>query len=178
MNYHIHGNPNDACDMDCLEESAIAEFLHLQRTVNMKICKSPGHPNSKNSSCGFCKDDEIASFRSRGKELEAEVKKLKTVCAEAYQFCGGYSPAPAEVLDNLSAAANGKPLPHDSFLPVKDLEDKLSLARAAEGLKKFVEYVSTPEKWPKKLSPAQVVQHLFDKAEDAITAYEKAKEGK
>jgi hypothetical protein len=49
----------------------------------------------------------------------AERDMLRSVCAEAYQFAGAYD-APVEVLDNLSAAANGLPLPHESFLPVAD----------------------------------------------------------
>lgn len=54
-------------------------------------------------------------------DVTSERDRLRTVCAEAYQFAGAYD-APVEVLDNLSAAANGWPLPHDSFLPVMDSE--------------------------------------------------------
>ena len=49
--------------------------------------------------------------------LRAEVERLRRVCAEAYQFAGEVG-APERVLDNLAAAAEGRPLPHESFLPV------------------------------------------------------------
>jgi hypothetical protein len=49
--------------------------------------------------------------------LKAEVERLRMVCAEAYQFAGEVG-APERVLDNLSAAADGRPLPHETFLPV------------------------------------------------------------
>lgn len=46
-----------------------------------------------------------------------EIAKLRKVCAEAYQFAGAYN-APIKVLDNLSDAANGDELRHETFLPV------------------------------------------------------------
>jgi len=60
---------------------------------------------------------EASSLRSSLSSSEARVKELQGVCAEAYQFAGAYN-APAEVLDNLAAAAAGDPLPHKTFLPV------------------------------------------------------------
>lgn len=51
------------------------------------------------------------------KALQDRVAALETVCAEAYQFAGTVG-APERVLDNLAAAAAGKPLPHASFLPI------------------------------------------------------------
>lgn len=53
--------------------------------------------------------------------LEARVKVLQRVCSEAYQLAGTVG-APVEALDNLSAAANGEPIPHETFLPIR-LED-------------------------------------------------------
>lgn len=49
--------------------------------------------------------------------LRARVELLERVCAEAYQFAGAVG-APVRVLDNLAAAAEGTPLPHESMLPV------------------------------------------------------------
>jgi hypothetical protein len=52
-------------------------------------------------------------------ELEAaraEIDHLRTLCAEVYQVAGTLG-ADARVLDNLWAAADGKPLPHASLLP-------------------------------------------------------------
>ena len=39
------------------------------------------------------------------------------MCAEAYQVVGTIDNITVEVLDNLSAAANGEKIPHKSFLP-------------------------------------------------------------
>lgn len=50
-------------------------------------------------------------------ELKQTVLGLRAVCAEAYQLAGAFG-APVEALDNLSAAANGDPIPHETFLPV------------------------------------------------------------
>jgi hypothetical protein len=50
--------------------------------------------------------------------LEARVRDLERVCAEAYQFAGEVG-APERVLDNLSAAAEGQPIPHASMLPIQ-----------------------------------------------------------
>lgn len=43
--------------------------------------------------------------------------QLRIVCAEAYQMAGALG-APTAALDNLSAAAAGEQLPHETFLPV------------------------------------------------------------
>jgi len=51
--------------------------------------------------------------------LEAAVQdlaRLRQLCAEVYQVAGELG-ADAPVLDNLWAAADGKPLPHASLLP-------------------------------------------------------------
>ena len=57
------------------------------------------------------------------------------VCAEAYQLAAVVL-APVTVLDNLSAAANGNPLPHLTFLPILDTDcariSELETALAAE----------------------------------------------
>ncbi len=49
--------------------------------------------------------------------LQRRVAELEQVCAEAYQFAGTVG-APERVLDNLSAAADGQPIPHESILPI------------------------------------------------------------
>ena len=58
---------------------------------------------------------------SKVQALDARVKVLQRVCSEAYQLAGTVG-APVEALDNLSAAANGEPIPHETFLPIR-LED-------------------------------------------------------
>lgn len=54
------------------------------------------------------------------KLLIDEIETLQGVCAEAYQLAGQVN-ASEKALDNLSAAANGLPLPHETFLPIEDL---------------------------------------------------------
>lgn len=58
--------------------------------------------------------DDLATLRARVAELERD-------CAEAYQVVGALwppgDPAVVKALDNLDAAATGKPRPHDDLLP-------------------------------------------------------------
>jgi hypothetical protein len=54
--------------------------------------------------------DDVEALRER-------IRVLVDVVGEAYQFAGAVG-APERVLDNLAAAAEGRPLPHDSFLPI------------------------------------------------------------
>src|SRR4051794_22708374 len=60
---------------------------------------------------------DVAECREALRALTSEIERLRNVCAEAYQLAGAVA-APARVLDQLHAAAEGHPLPHDSFLPV------------------------------------------------------------
>jgi hypothetical protein len=54
-----------------------------------------------------------------------EIERLRYDCAEAYQVIGQLAanadllghPSVAKALDNLSAAAQGDPRPHDNLLP-------------------------------------------------------------
>jgi len=65
--------------------------------------------------------DSMATEPETLDTLRRRVEALERVCAEAYQLAGVIG-APVRVLDNLAAAADGLPLPHDSFLPIA-LED-------------------------------------------------------
>ena len=57
------------------------------------------------------------------------------VCAAAYQLAGAVG-APEKALDNLAAAANGKPIPHATFLPVSAADcDELADAETARANK-------------------------------------------
>jgi hypothetical protein len=50
--------------------------------------------------------------------VDEEIERLRNVCAQAYQLAGCVG-APERVLDILSAAADGRPLPHGGeFLPI------------------------------------------------------------
>jgi len=55
----------------------------------------------------------INKFRNAAKEIE---EKYKTLLAELYQVCGVLG-ASEKVLDNISAAAAGKDIPHATLLP-------------------------------------------------------------
>ena len=54
--------------------------------------------------------------------LEAEIAALRQLCAEAYQVVGALN-GRSNILDNLSAAAQGEPLPHATVLPYCATED-------------------------------------------------------
>ena len=54
---------------------------------------------------------------ARIEDLEGRISTLERVCAEAYQLAGAVG-APVKALDNLAAAAEGRPIPHETFLPV------------------------------------------------------------
>ncbi|MDH5527173.1 MAG: hypothetical protein OEY97_07695 [Nitrospirota bacterium] len=65
-----------------------------------------------------CWYDGSGKYELHPEGTAAEIDRLRTVCSEAYQMAGALD-APVPVLDNLSAAANGRPLPHETFLPVE-----------------------------------------------------------
>ena len=68
-------------------------------------------------------------------QLEQRIAVLQQVCAEAYQLAGAVG-APEKALDNLAAAANGKPIPHATFLPVSAADcDELADAETARANK-------------------------------------------
>ena len=75
----------------------------------------------------MAKDESAAALRARIETLEA-------VCAEAYQLAGAIG-APVKALDNLSAAANGDAIPHESFLPIasEDCDEVADLLKALRG---------------------------------------------
>ena len=79
----------------------------------------------------------VANNRNRRtQDLEQRIAILEQVCAEAYQLAGAVG-APEKALDNLAAAADGRPVPHATFLPVSaaDCDEfaRADKARATEG---------------------------------------------
>lgn len=62
-------------------------------------------------------EPEAGNSDPRLAALQRRIDDLERVCAEAYQFAGTAG-APERVLDNLSAGAEGQPIPHESILPV------------------------------------------------------------
>lgn len=71
--------------------------------------------------------DLFEALNAERREAADEIERLREDCAEAYQVCGAALLGPdkvkwtdddaVRVLDNLSAAANGDPRPHDDLLP-------------------------------------------------------------
>jgi len=73
------------------------------------------------------------------------VDKLERVCAEVYQVLGELG-APARVLDQLWAAAQGDTLPHETVLPFNASECTPVPSVAAAALGRRNKGVSTPKK--------------------------------
>jgi hypothetical protein len=65
-------------------------------------------------------------------EVARRLDELQTVCAELYQVLGTLG-APERVLDQASAAAEGRPLPYPSLLPFSVKEAKPGVAAALLG---------------------------------------------
>ena len=78
---------------------------------------------------------------------EAELDRLREVCDEAYRMAGQIGAA-ERILDNLSDAANGRPLRHETFLPVTD-DDFSELATLKELLRKAVGMLENKLLWDK-----------------------------
>lgn len=70
--------------------------------------------------------------------LNKQIEELRIVCGEAYQLAGAYD-ADELALDNLSAAANGDPIPHKSFLPVVVNEQFAKYQAEIESLRVIIE---------------------------------------
>ncbi|HZU05339.1 MAG TPA: hypothetical protein VFB73_05150 [Chloroflexota bacterium] len=62
--------------------------------------------------------------------LVGEVRRLRAVCGEAYQLARLLG-APGPALENLLAAAEGRPLPHASLLPPRREPHGLACGHAA-----------------------------------------------
>lgn len=73
-------------------------------------------------------------------ELTRRIDDLQRVCAEAYQFAGTVG-APVRVLDTLAAAAQGRPLPEGSMLPVaaEECDEVAQLAAKLERVRHAIE---------------------------------------
>ena len=65
--------------------------------------------------------ETMRSSQQQMREVERPVVSLQQVCGEAYQLAGAVG-APVKALDNLAAAACGKPMPHTTFLPVSAVD--------------------------------------------------------
>lgn len=87
-----------------------------------------------------------AALRASGDNETAEIKRLREDCAEAYQVVGAlagkrFNDADVEkALDNLVAAANGTPRPHDDLLPFSHLPKANDTTRElAEALRDLID---------------------------------------
>lgn len=75
------------------------------------------HAAGKNTAC---LSGDVTDYRRAANLIEqqaARIAELEGVCSEAYQVVGALG-GPVNMLDNLLAAQEGKPLPHDSCLPL------------------------------------------------------------
>lgn len=88
--------------------------------------------------------------------LRARVELLESVVAEAYQFAGAVG-APVRVLDNLDAAVAGRPLPYDTFLPVRaeECHEVANLLHVLEGTP--AQIVPSSKKMPRRNTLAAVL---------------------
>lgn len=101
--------------------------------------------------------------------LAGEIDRLRTVCAEAYQVCGAAG-APVRVLDNLSDAASGHSLRHETMLPVLMGEFTLerdALEQAAKACDGLQDQKDFPEGWgPVAEACADAIRKLSSEKED------------
>jgi hypothetical protein len=64
--------------------------------------------------------------------LNRRATRLEVLCSELYQVLGTLG-APSRVLDQVLAAAEGRPLPHRTLLPFSEREGRTSAAAALGG---------------------------------------------
>lgn len=76
-----------------------------------------------------CKAAVVAAYQEGAKNAE---QRMRGLFAELYQVLGALD-APENVLDQVSAAANGDQLPHETLLPffVEPAPDEIHSAREA-----------------------------------------------
>lgn len=99
-----------------LTDTVLDEIINLRaalQTVQSEIARRDARIAALEQALEIAKKGQ---FKPDASLLE-EIDSLRQVCAEAYQLAGALN-APENALDNLFAAANGVPLPHESFLPV------------------------------------------------------------
>lgn len=94
------------------------------------------------------KDDVFTLIVAELTRKKEELAELRNVCSEAYQMAGQIGAA-TRILDNLSAAAAGRPLRHETFLPVtdEDFAELTTLRTRLEELKQ-TEPCSALESYP------------------------------
>ena len=80
-------------------------------TAETNTCEATDRSPYNDSMKQACR--EVPGHEGREqKRLLVEIEQLRALCAAAYQVAGACD-ASMEMLDNLWAAANGQPLPHD-----------------------------------------------------------------
>ncbi len=102
----------------------------LEKKGTCPSCQSPKQESRLNPIpvylCGslIVEEKMLRSWSCREiTQLQARIEILEGVCVEAYQMVGQIGAA-ERILDNLSDAAAGRPLRHESFLPVVDEDFK------------------------------------------------------
>lgn len=89
----------------------------------------------------------LAEMTAHDAEQRAEISALRTLCLEVYQVVGSLAgdagmfghTATTRVLDNLSMAGVGKPLPHKDLLPFPSSREIMQLREALTRLLECVE---------------------------------------
>lgn len=87
-------------------------------------CQSCGKMIMQSNVCYGINPDAVCSCSQPAPAVSAPIaaspsaEALRNLCGEMYQIAGSLG-APANVLDNLSCAAQGLPLPHETLLPFR-----------------------------------------------------------
>jgi hypothetical protein len=97
---------------DCFE----SRELFMAKVLRLDFAKDFDHPAEFNATGEMTPANPVKPGAA-----EQIIAELRQVCGEAYQLAGAVG-APVKALDNLLAAADGRLLPHESFLPL-NLDD-------------------------------------------------------
>lgn len=119
--FDLTGTQHDDIVKALAAEQSRRESAELERDEALQKCLSA-------ETCSTLSKERISRLAAKlvdaGNLCERQIMRIRTlqsVCGEAYQLAGTVG-APVKALDNLSAAANGEPIPHETFLPVTDLD--------------------------------------------------------
>jgi hypothetical protein len=132
----------------CRQLSSIRENFGGPEKMTCKHCGEPHYESI----------DTIECLQNKLSSLQAVAEELRGVCAQAYQMAGALD-APVEALDNLSAAASGKPLPHKTFLPV------VALAKR-EAVRKNLEWIVNREDYT--FAECSLAEEIVRRAKEAL----------
>jgi hypothetical protein len=153
-------------DQDIFKEKDMTASNVVAATLQLKLKADSGYTSEESHRISADQWGDVLRVAT-GQLSSAELDQLRGVCAEAYQFAGAYD-APIEVLDNLSAAANGLPLPHKSFLPVMDSEAVAQRDRLLAIVERFASIMDGCGNWPDTSTSQVSLGDLANEAEAVI----------